>query len=212
MTSAKTTPGWPHWRRIGNEPCVPFESARVSAWAQQGKECETQKCTSRGIGRQGIVLKHRNSYKRAYCPVVLCPSLCSSGMRDFGPPFQALPVPLESARASAWARQGRDRDRDRDRARDRANDRDRDRDRDADRDGDGDRDRDRDRDRDNRDRDRGRDSIDIEISRRGMRDFGPPDFCAAPGCASLIIMAAGSAMRPGGHAVLLLLVVLLLLY
>ena len=22
MTSGKTTPGWPHWRRIGNEPCV----------------------------------------------------------------------------------------------------------------------------------------------------------------------------------------------
>ena len=41
-----------------------------------------QKCTSKGIWRQGIVLKHRNSLQKSICPVVICPYLCSSEGRD----------------------------------------------------------------------------------------------------------------------------------
>ena len=38
-----------------------------------------QKCTSKGIWRQGIVLKHRNSLQKSLCPVVIiCPYSCSS--------------------------------------------------------------------------------------------------------------------------------------
>ena len=33
-----------------------------------------QKCTSKGIWRQGIVLKHRNSLQKSQCPAVICPS------------------------------------------------------------------------------------------------------------------------------------------
>ena len=42
-----------------------------------------QKCTSKGIWRQGIVSKHGNSLQKSLCPVVICPYLCSS---DLGPP------------------------------------------------------------------------------------------------------------------------------
>ena len=38
----------------------------------------SQKCTSKGISRQGIVLKHRDSLQKSLCPVVICPYLCSS--------------------------------------------------------------------------------------------------------------------------------------
>ena len=38
----------------------------------------SQKCTRKGIWRQGIVLKYRNSLQKSLCPVVLCPYLCSS--------------------------------------------------------------------------------------------------------------------------------------
>ena len=41
----------------------------------------TQKCTSKGIGKQGIVLKPRNSFQKSLCPVVICPCLCSSDLR-----------------------------------------------------------------------------------------------------------------------------------
>ena len=37
-----------------------------------------QKCTSKGIRRQGLVLKRRNSLPTSLCPVVVCPYLCSS--------------------------------------------------------------------------------------------------------------------------------------
>ena len=37
-----------------------------------------QKCTSKDIWRQGIVLKHRISLNKSLCPVVICPYLCSS--------------------------------------------------------------------------------------------------------------------------------------
>ena len=32
-----------------------------------------QKCTGKGIGRQGIVLKRRKSLQKSRCPVVICP-------------------------------------------------------------------------------------------------------------------------------------------
>ena len=41
-----------------------------------------QKCTSEGIWRQGIVLKHRNSLQKSLCPVVICPYLCSSELTN----------------------------------------------------------------------------------------------------------------------------------
>ena len=31
-----------------------------------------------GVRRQGLASKRRNSFKRPYCPVVICPYLCSS--------------------------------------------------------------------------------------------------------------------------------------
>ena len=37
-----------------------------------------RKCTRKGIWRQGIVLKHRDSLQKSLCSVVICPSLCSS--------------------------------------------------------------------------------------------------------------------------------------
>ena len=37
----------------------------------------SQKCTSKGIWRQGVVLKHRNSLQKSPYPVVVCPDLCS---------------------------------------------------------------------------------------------------------------------------------------
>ena len=33
MTSGKTTPGWPHWRRIRNEPCVIWSGWKVTLFA-----------------------------------------------------------------------------------------------------------------------------------------------------------------------------------
>ena len=38
----------------------------------------SSKCTSKGIWRQGTMLKHRNSLQTSLCPVVICPCLCSS--------------------------------------------------------------------------------------------------------------------------------------
>ena len=38
----------------------------------------SKRSTSQGIGRQGIVLKHRNSLQKSQCPVAICPYLCSS--------------------------------------------------------------------------------------------------------------------------------------
>ena len=47
-----------------------------------------QKCTSKGIGRRGVVLKHRNSLQRSLWPVALCPHLRSSDKQSyFGPNF-----------------------------------------------------------------------------------------------------------------------------
>ena len=40
----------------------------------------SQKCTSKGIRRKGIVLKHRSSLQRSLYPVVVCPYLCSSDL------------------------------------------------------------------------------------------------------------------------------------
>ena len=40
-----------------------------------------QKSRSKGIWRQGIVLKHRNSLQKSLCPVVICPCLCSPEFR-----------------------------------------------------------------------------------------------------------------------------------
>ena len=37
-------------------------------------------CSAKGIRRQGIVLKHRNSLQKSPCPVVICPSL--SALRE----------------------------------------------------------------------------------------------------------------------------------
>ena len=39
---------------------------------------QTQQCASKGIRREGIVLKHRNSLQKSLCPVVIRPYLCSS--------------------------------------------------------------------------------------------------------------------------------------
>ena len=39
---------------------------------------EPQKSTSKGIRRQGMLLKHRNLLQRSLCPVVICADLCSS--------------------------------------------------------------------------------------------------------------------------------------
>ena len=38
------------------------------------------KCTSKGIWRQGIELKHGNSVHKSLCPIVICPYLCSSDL------------------------------------------------------------------------------------------------------------------------------------
>ena len=38
----------------------------------------SKKRTSKSTGRQGAVLKHRNSLQKSLCPVVICPYLCSS--------------------------------------------------------------------------------------------------------------------------------------
>ena len=43
-----------------------------------------QKCTSKGIWRQGIVSKHDNSLQKSLCPVVMCPYLHSSDVRMVG--------------------------------------------------------------------------------------------------------------------------------
>ena len=43
-----------------------------------------QKCTSKGIWRQGIVLKHRKILQKSLCPVFICPYLCSSEWRPAG--------------------------------------------------------------------------------------------------------------------------------
>ena len=37
-----------------------------------------QKCTSKGIRRQGIAWKHRICLQQSICPVVMCPCVCSS--------------------------------------------------------------------------------------------------------------------------------------
>ena len=42
------------------------------------KESVIQECTSKGVWRQGILLKHRSSSQKSLCPVVVCPYLCSS--------------------------------------------------------------------------------------------------------------------------------------
>ena len=44
-----------------------------------------QKCTSKGIRRQGLVSKHRNSLQKKPSPVVICPYLCSSEEREVRP-------------------------------------------------------------------------------------------------------------------------------
>ena len=38
----------------------------------------SQKCTSKGIRRQGIVSAHRNSLQKSLCPVVICPNILRS--------------------------------------------------------------------------------------------------------------------------------------
>ena len=43
---------------------------------------DTQKCTSKGKIRQGIVLNHRKSLQKSLCPVVICLYLCSSETRS----------------------------------------------------------------------------------------------------------------------------------
>ena len=45
--------------------------------ASQGRVSQALKCTSKGIRRQGMVLKHRNSLQKSLCPVI-CPYFCSS--------------------------------------------------------------------------------------------------------------------------------------
>ena len=37
-----------------------------------------QECTGKGIWRQGVALKRRNSLLKSLCPVVICPYSCSS--------------------------------------------------------------------------------------------------------------------------------------
>ena len=51
-----------------------------------------QKCTSKGTGRHGIVLKHRNSLHKSLCPVVICPHVCSSEGRQLEDRVVALHV------------------------------------------------------------------------------------------------------------------------
>ena len=46
-----------------------------------------QKCTSKGIWRQGIVLKHRNSFQKNLCPVAICPTYVAL---SFHPTSKAL--------------------------------------------------------------------------------------------------------------------------
>ena len=50
--------------------------ARTEALHVRGT-CQVQKCTSKGIRRQGVVLRHRNSLQKSLRPVI-CPYLCSS--------------------------------------------------------------------------------------------------------------------------------------
>ena len=54
---------------------------------------ESQKCTSKGIGRRGKVLKHRSSLQKSPCPVVICPYLCCSESRKW-PSIRSQPSPL----------------------------------------------------------------------------------------------------------------------
>ena len=56
-------------RRLAARP-----PASPGRWPDRG---DNQKCTSKGIWRQGIVLKHRNVLQKKLCPVVICPYLCS---------------------------------------------------------------------------------------------------------------------------------------
>ena len=49
-----------------------------------------QKCTSKGIRRQGVVLKHRNSLQKSLCPAVIHPYLCKSEGK--APLHSAAPV------------------------------------------------------------------------------------------------------------------------
>ena len=50
----------------------------------------SRKCTSRGKGREGIALEHRNFLQReSLRPVVLCPYLCSSDFLSLSLPLSA---------------------------------------------------------------------------------------------------------------------------
>ena len=67
--------------------CSKIRQSHDSAWHSMAWPDPTccgmtygQKCTSKGIWRQGRVLKHRNSLHKSLCPVVTCPYLCSSDM------------------------------------------------------------------------------------------------------------------------------------
>ena len=60
---------------------VPWSTPHDS-WLGTLGRCPNQKCTSKGMRRQGVVLKHRMSSQKSLCPVVLCPYLCSSGIRN----------------------------------------------------------------------------------------------------------------------------------
>ena len=52
---------------VGKEAAERYPEKRIS-----------QKCTSKDIRRQGIMLKHRSSLQKSLCPVVVRPFSCSS--------------------------------------------------------------------------------------------------------------------------------------
>ena len=57
-----------------------------------------QKCTSKGIRRQGVVSKHRSSLEKSLCPAVVCPYLCSSeAPREGGVPRVHADQPARGA-------------------------------------------------------------------------------------------------------------------